>query len=113
MLGLTSYGYTQFNQYYNKGLTDFVDYLPETNVTGVVIDNTKIKPILDSKEGTSVTILNSYYKTPESKDWVYWYLQETYAYRIDTNYLFYNSFIIRSKDHIYLCFSTGSVTDSI
>lgn len=109
LLGLTSYGYAQFNQYYNKGLTDFVDYLPETNVTGVVIDNVKIKPILDSKEGTSVTILNSYYRTPESKDWVYWYLQETYAYRIDTNYLFYSSKYWKLSSYFYN-YSTNNYT---
>ena len=100
------HGATQYNSYFNNGKRNYVDFLPDVNITTVVTDPTIIKSVIDSELGINATIAQASLELPSDSQWVEWYLQENYDYHIKTNTVQY-----QSKSWVLMSYPYNMVTN--
>ena len=89
-------GNTQFNKYFRKGKSDYIDHLPECQINAVSVPTVEIKAVLEKELGTSVNINDVLVGTPTDLNWCKYRLQELYDYNISND-----SVIIDDVYYIY------------
>ena len=72
----------RYNAYYKYGKNDYVYGLPEGNLKAIVIDNVKIKDVIDRIYGINCTVIDSKISAPDKYEWTYFYFQENYGYKV-------------------------------
>ena len=89
-------GNTQFNKYFRKGKSDYVDHLPECQINAVSVPTSEIKAVLEKELGISVSINDVLIGIPTDLNWCKYRLQELYDYNVSSD-----SVIINDVYYIY------------
>ena len=83
-------GNTQFNKYFRKGKSDYIDHLPECQINAISVPTVEIKTVLEKELGTSVNINDVLVGTPTDLNWCKYKLQELYDYNISNDFVVIN-----------------------
>lgn len=94
-------GNTQFNKYFRKGKSDYVDHLPECQINAVSVPTSDIKVVLEKELGTSVNINDVLVGTPTDLNWCKYRLQELYDYNVSNDSVTINDVYYTYEKQIY------------
>lgn len=79
-------GNTQFNKYFRKGKSDYIDHLPECQINAVSIPTSDIQKVLEKELNTTIRINDVLVGVPADIYWCKYQLQELYDYNISTDF---------------------------
>jgi len=93
----------RYNKYFNYGDSTFVDGLPTTNLSAIVVNTTLIKSIIDDVYGINCTIIDAELGNPTKEEFVGFWLQNNYNYLPYVNELQYSgdTFKVDQIDYDY------------
>lgn len=91
----------RYNAYYKYGKNDYVYGLPEGNLKAIVIDNAKVKDVIDRIYGINCTVIDSKISAPDKYEWTYFYFQENYGYKVYSNEMLYNGYVYKISNIDY------------
>lgn len=94
-------GNTQFNKYFRKGKSDYVDHLPECQINAISIPADVIKGIIEKELNTAIKINDILVGVPNDKYWCKYQLQQLYDYNISSDYVVINDTYYTYKNGIY------------
>jgi hypothetical protein len=99
-------GNTQFNKYFRKGKSDYIDHLPECQINAISIPTSSIKSALEKELGTTIKINDVLVGTPTDLNWCKYQLQELYNYNVSTD-----SVLINDTYYLYKKYNYNSSTN--
>ena len=94
-------GNTQFNKYFRKGKSDYVDHLPECQINAISIPADEIKKIIEKELNTTIIINDILVGVPSDIYWCKYQLQKLYDYNISSDYAVINDTYYMYKSSIY------------
>ena len=83
-------GNTQFNKYFRKGKSDYIDHLPECQINAISVPTADIKKILEKELNTTVHIQDILVGSPSDINWCKYQLQQQYDYNVSTDSVIIN-----------------------
>lgn len=94
-------GNTQFNKYFRKGKSDYIDHLPECQINAISIPTSDIQKVIERELNTTIKINDVLVGTPADTYWCKYQLQELYDYNISTDFAIIDDIYYIYKNGIY------------
>lgn len=94
-------GNTQFNKYFRKGKSDYIDHLPECQINAISVPTSDIQKVIEGELNTTIKINDVLVGTPADIYWCKYQLQELYDYNVSTDFAVINDIYYIYKSGVY------------